>query len=169
VNQSPYEKVVEEFHHRLRNLMEETCEVLAGDKSLVDLKAKVLPAFRDDNGEEAGYHLYIEAASPDVEGKHGVDIEYAIHDGDAGDAPSPGMVSFSLTITGAEGLLLGGLAPYNYSKDFWIASEDTKAIRERLRLIEEVWSPYHAADVVAKFLKDKAPAIGQTRQPCESS
>ena len=160
MSHTPYEKVVEDFHHRLRNLMEETGEILSGDKDIADLGAKVEPAFRDDNGEETSYHLYIAAASPDAESRRGVDIEYAIHDGDAGDAPIEGMVSFSLTITGEGGLLLGGLAPYNYSKEFWIASTDTGAIRERLRLIEEVWSPYHAANVVAKFLKDTEPPSG---------
>lgn len=160
---SPYEKVVEDYHHRLRNLMEETVEILTGDKDIVDLGAKVEPAFRDDSGEETGYHIYIATSSPNAESERGVDIEYAIHDGDAGDAPNEGMVSFSLTITGEGGLLLGGLAPYNYSKEFWIPSEDVNAIRERLRLIEEVWSPYHAANVVAKFLKSTGVAPGEAR------
>lgn len=150
---APYEKVVEDFHHRLRNLMEETHEILAGDKGLADLQAKVETAFRDDNGQETCYHIYIGANQTDEQVERGVDIEYAIHDGDDGDPPEEGMVSFSITIASMDGLLLGGLAPYNYSKEFWIASKDTNAIRERLRLIEEVWSPYHAASIVAKFLK----------------
>ena len=68
MNHTPYEKVVEDFHHRLRNLMEETGEILSGDKDIADLGAKVEPAFRDDNSEETSYHLYIAAASPDVQG-----------------------------------------------------------------------------------------------------
>lgn len=150
---SGYQKVVEGFHHRLRNLMEETFEVLAADKPLQDLRVKVAEPFRCD-AEETSYHLYIEAAAPDVARKHGVDIAYALYRGD--EAGLEGVVSFGIEIVGAENVVLGGLAPYKHSDRFWIAVDDEKAIRERLRAIEEIWSPLQAASVTAKFLKEEA-------------
>lgn len=52
------------------------------------------------------------------------------------DAEHPG-VTFSLSITGFGGEIIGGLSPYNYTDRVWVDATDEEEVEERFKILED--------------------------------
>lgn len=83
------------------------------------------------------------------EGMEDVGIDFKIAESEYWDGEKGG-VNFMLDIVAMGGLILGGLAPYNYTDDCWVPRKDDEAIDRRFRIMEDA-SEY--ADEVVRLIE----------------
>jgi len=92
-----------------------------------------------------------EGAPPDS----GVDVVITIAESNEYDGEGDG-VNFMLDMTEYGGLIVGGVAPYNFTPDVWVKAADADAVRARWDLFMECFSPASVIDRIVEFNERKA-------------
>jgi len=152
--ESAYEKAVNAFDWRFRQLMEELVDVLDHDSTLANLGATTSPIERWDN-DESEYRIAVKL------GDASVDVSFHVYDAALSEGEDfNDKLAFGIEIATNQGEEVSRLAPLNYTPEFWLDAADESAIKNRLRMIEELFSPYHAADLIAKVLNAATSAEG---------
>lgn len=65
-----------------------------------------------------------------------IDIKFTILESEHNDGEENG-VSFAIDAVTIEGCTVGGLTPYNYTKDVWVARDDEEAIERRFQIMQQ--------------------------------
>lgn len=87
---------------------------------------------------------------------HGYNIDIHIPEArQYGDDPPTG-VNFAVDIVRIDGLIVGGLTPYNYTPQCWVDACDTEAVEERFTIIENA----DVNEIVALIEQHETKQIG---------
>lgn len=127
------EKIAAEYGPRALRLLERIRTLLhdngftctqAQDFSSDDYRYSFVARHDEVEGEDAAADITVEIA------------EQRQYDGDT----APWGLNFGIDITRIDGLMIGGMTPYNYTEQCWVDSTDAEAVAER-------WSLLEAADI----------------------
>lgn len=144
---SPYETAVKMHGWRLRQILEEARDVFVHDPSLANLGATIEEISLHTDGDDTFYRLTIGHVDAFVDIDAGI-LDAAVYEGEE----VQGKLAFDIDIVTHLGAELYRLAPYNYQPEFWLDASDENAVKARLRALEEMFSPYNAAGLIAKAL-----------------
>ncbi len=113
-----------------------------------------------DNGDDYGWHLTVERSDGNK-----FDVSIALIDShDASGDHAPGVAgAIRLDFVEDGGLIVGGMAPYNYTDKVWTRYRDAAEFDRRMRMFEDVAADYLA--LIVKWLekvggKRKLPPAG---------
>ncbi len=67
---------------------------------------------------------------------NGVGVDFTIVEQLASEGDGQG-VTFRIDLTGSNSEILGGIAPFNYTKQCWVDINDVEAIEDRFSIIED--------------------------------
>jgi hypothetical protein len=65
-----------------------------------------------------------------------------------------GGTAFHISVTSYGGEIVGGFAPHNYSEDVWASVEDSLAVEERMKLLEQI-DPTSMLNMLRKWIKGR--------------
>lgn len=142
-----YETVVKKYGWRMRQLMEELADILREDHDLAETVGAVVSDVVEHPNDQLTYDVSV------VKGDKRVDLSFELIDSRDHEGHDEMKVAFGISVTKDDGILCGGLVPFNYTEDLWIDPTDDEAIKTRLTLIEETWSPFYAATLAAEHLR----------------
>jgi len=92
-----------------------------------------------------------------ADSEDGVDISITIPESEHYDGSEEG-VNFSSDIVHYEGIILGGLCPYNYTDQCWVDKTDEDAVASRWDTFTRLFDASAALDVVEEFYQGKGMA-----------
>ncbi len=140
------ETIMRKYRERIVAIMERIADVLREEGYLVGG-----PEFWDGDDYRWVLLVHVDGDS-DKLGDEDVDISFKLCESEEYDG-TPGGVNFALDIVQVGGRIIGGLTPFNYTERCWVPRNDSEAVEERFRIMEQ-------AD------EGDIPALIERHQPC---
>lgn len=100
--------------------------------------------------EEVRWCVLVRPADAKPEEEVGVDVRISILESEPSDGTEGGC-NFALEMVEYEGIVVGGMIPYNFTEHVWVPREDENAVETRWRVFNEYFSATGVLDQIFEF------------------
>lgn len=139
------EKLSKKYLPKMRSFIKAVCKAAKGS-------GFVCTEITDVSDDTYGVGVVIYPKGKTVE--DGVDVTVDMPESAvAGD--EPGGLNFRVNIVGYDGVVVGGLTPYNYTQDVWVAMDDDKAVAERWSVFDTSADPVEVVSLAKGWMQSK--------------
>lgn len=104
----------------------------------------------DMTDEEVRWNVLVRPADATPDQDVGVDVSITILESEACDGTKGGC-NFALEMVEYEGLIVGGMVPYNFTEHVWVPRDDENAVETRWRVFNEHFSASSIVDRIVEF------------------